>query len=979
MFKEYYLINNKFIPVIKGGKGEKGGCFPADALTMTPDGKYTRIDSLLPGDIIASFDSCFELVYQVITDIYYHPNQSLIKLHLWGGKTFIATPNHWCLTENSTFKELKHFTVGDALIGLNNVRYPIEKIENIEAAPTYNLTISNTNTYIVNDILVHNKGGGKGGGGGGGGGTEADDTLFSTDLLFVLAALGEGPIYCVNPNGAQDIEINEGPIDDLLNIDGDGLINSALFYYAYTTGTVTQGPLHIFGDSVIAPQSLSNPVTLKKGNRPGITAQQISYMSTSVGTSWDQLTFKFNIDSLASMDGNGNIFGNSLSILVSVYDSTGSELLVSTNPTISGKTTSAYKFDVDLMIPIEKRSINGYKFSISKTSDDSTSSKTQDSVRFYGWDEIQYTERAYPRTAVIGYVISATSEYKGNIPTVTNMVKGLLCRVPSNYNQPILIDGQIDWRHVEVDDYNRQNSTYFLQKTGSEPQTVTNPVIYDGLWDGAFIYNWTQNPVWVVYEFLTNKTWGLGIPADNIDKYNFYKVAQYCDAVDQRTGQFIGVNATADGSYRYKPYGMFPLVRQTLLGLPNGSPIKERRFVFDAIISTRKQVMDVINQITASFRGMLFYSAGKLSLNVDMPDELPMAIFNETNIVEGSLVISGTKESDIITGVEVSFIDPLNHYKREVVRVNDDNALREVNHIENVKNIDLMGCTRRSEATRYAQYLLASGKYLRRKIELTSSVEAIQLTVGDIISVSTRITGTSWGYAGRVFANASTGSNSVYLEHFTTPSLSNSIFNANTKPLALRIIKQESDRIDYYLLSNSSFNLINTGNVINGFDVAQVQIGRRYNPTIKAFESSATNWFANNVPVKGDLWTLGEVDPNNIFSSQTDKLFKVTQLERTEEHDIKINAIEYISNVYVDSETQIDYTPVQFTDLSSVLIAPPAPNINLVSRPVRNPDGSVTYVVDINSSTDTTGYPINLSTQYEISYPDEIDDITAIY
>jgi hypothetical protein len=982
MFKEYYLINGKFIPYISGGKGGGGGkgCFAAGTLIETPNGKKP-IESILPGEQVLSFDYNGDLTTQVVTHIFYHPQQEVIRITLWDNTTVVVTDNHWFLTENNTFKEAKHFTVEEAFIGFSNQRLIIKKIEkSYGIVDTYNLTVQNTHTYIANGIYVHNKGGGKGGGGGGGGGgSEADDTLFSTDLLFVLSALGEGPIYRVNPNGPQDIEINEGPIDDLLNIDGDGLINASLFYYTYTTGTVTQAPLKTFGDSVISPQSLSNPVTLKNGNRPGVTAQSINYMSTSVGTAWDQLNFKFNITSLATMDNNGNIYGSSLSVTVDVYDSTGGTLISSTPVTISGKASSAYKFDVDVIIPDNFKSTSGYKFSIHKTSADSTTSKSQDSVTFYGWDEIQYGERAYPRTALVGYVISATSEYKGSIPTVTSMVKGLLCRVPSNYNQPILENGDIDWRQVEISGGTLTSTGYQQQFTGSTVLYTANPIIYKGLWDGSFVYNWTQNPVWILYELLTNKTWGLGIPQNNIDKYNFYKVAQYCDAVESKTGAFIGVDATADGTYRYKPRNSYTSVREILLGLPNGTAVSERRFIFDAVLSSKKQILDTINQITASFRGMLFYTAGKLSLNVDMPDELPMAIFNETNIIEGSLMLSGTKESDIITAVEVSFVDPLNHYKREVIRISDDALLQEVNLVENIKQIDLTGCTRRSQATRFGQYLLASGKYLRRKVEFKSSLEAIHLTIGDVISVSTKVTGTEWGHAGRVFTDTSVSNAQVWLEHFTSPGISSSIFTANSNPLALRILKQNSDRIDYYLLSNTNYSLNNTGNTVSGYDLVKVNVLSKYNPTTRSFEAGPYTFQANTAPSRHDLWTLGEVDPNNIFTSQSDKLFKITQLDRNEDHEIVVHGVEYISNVYVDSETQISYTPIQYRDLSSVLVAPPTPLLSLVSRPIRNPDGSITYAVDINSTTDTTGYPNTVKTQFEISYPDEMEDITGAY
>ena len=33
---------------------------------------------------------------------------------------------------------------------------------------------------------------------------------------------------------------------------------------------------------------------------------------------------------------------------------------------------------------------------------------------------------------------------------MSSLVKGLLVKVPSNYNQPILADGQVDWRELEL-------------------------------------------------------------------------------------------------------------------------------------------------------------------------------------------------------------------------------------------------------------------------------------------------------------------------------------------------------------------------------------------------------------------------------------------------------------------------------------------------------------------------------------------------
>ena len=50
---------------------------------------------------------------------------------------------------------------------------------------------------------------------------EDPQSLFSTDILFAVVGLGEGPVYRINPNGPQDIELGDNTIDDLINLDGN--------------------------------------------------------------------------------------------------------------------------------------------------------------------------------------------------------------------------------------------------------------------------------------------------------------------------------------------------------------------------------------------------------------------------------------------------------------------------------------------------------------------------------------------------------------------------------------------------------------------------------------------------------------------------------------------------------------------------------------------------------------------------------------
>ena len=59
---------------------------------------------------------------------------------------------------------------------------------------------------------------------------------------------------------------------------------------------------------------------------------------------------------------------------------------------------------------------------------------------------------------------------------MSSLVKGLLVKVPSNYNQPVLADGQIDWRELELPEsgtYGYTTNGYQLTIAGVTYQQVS--------------------------------------------------------------------------------------------------------------------------------------------------------------------------------------------------------------------------------------------------------------------------------------------------------------------------------------------------------------------------------------------------------------------------------------------------------------------------------------------------------------------------
>ena len=111
---------------------------------------------------------------------------------------------------------------------------------------------------------------------------------------------------------------------------------------------------------------------------------------------------------------------------------------------------------------------------------------------------------------------------------------------------------------------------------------------YSGIWDGTFKdgVHWTNDPAWILYDLLINTRYGAGVPESTLDKYDFFAVSQYC--------------------------------RQKV---DDGNGGKEPRFACNILINSRDEVYNVIQQLTAIFRGIAYYGVGTLQLLQDKPTD----------------------------------------------------------------------------------------------------------------------------------------------------------------------------------------------------------------------------------------------------------------------------------------------------------------------------------------------------------------------
>ena len=234
-------------------------------------------------------------------------------------------------------------------------------------------------------------------------------------------------------------------------------------------------------------------------------------------------------------------------------------------------------------------------------------------------------------------------------------------------------------------------------------------MIYDGDWDGTFKIGWTDNPVWIIYDLLTNQDYGIGNRLDDlrdIDIFQLYKIGRYCDAVDS-TGKFVG--------------------------LPDGFGGLEPRYSCNILLEEASNGFELIKELATSFQGMAYYADGKIRFYSDQPRP-NAAHFNNQNVFDGIFNYEDTSKVSRFTVVDVQFLDKRDDYKLKVESVEDEDGLRKNGIIR--RSVNARGATRSSQARRLGKYILYSNKLEREIVSFETSSEALMLTVGDVFTVN---------------------------------------------------------------------------------------------------------------------------------------------------------------------------------------------------------------------------------------------------
>ncbi|EKN6222122.1 host specificity protein J [Yersinia enterocolitica] len=438
---------------------------------------------------------------------------------------------------------------------------------------------------------------------------ESPDSIQSTAKAKILLALGEGE-FAGGLDGTN-IYLDGTPIKN-----PDGSSNFTGVTWEYRAGTQAQ-------DYIQGMSNVENEITVNtelKSDTP--------WVRSVTNTQLSAVRVRFGWPSLQRQADNGDVGGYRIEYAIDVSTDGGaySTLL---NTAIDGKTTTLYERSHRINLP---KATTGWQIRSRRITANANSGRIADRMNTEAISEVIDAKLRYPNTALL-YIEFDATQFQ-NIPAISCEPKGRVIRVPTNY----------------------------------DPDSRS----YSGVWDGSFKWAYTNNPAWVFYDIVLAERFGLGLRIDStqVDKWELYRIGQYCD------------QPVPDG---------------------RGGSGTEPRFTCDVYIQSQSEAFTVLRDLAAIFRGMTYWGNNQLCALSDMPRDVDY-IFTRANVIDGRFTYGGGSEKKRYTTAMVSWSDPANNFQDAIEAVSDNDLVRRYG----INQIDMtaIGCIRQTEANRRGRWAL---------------------------------------------------------------------------------------------------------------------------------------------------------------------------------------------------------------------------------------------------------------------------------
>jgi hypothetical protein len=218
----------------------------------------------------------------------------------------------------------------------------------------------------------------------------------------------------------------------------------------------------------------------------------------------------------------------------------------------------------------------------------------------------------------------------------------------------------------------------------------------------------STNPAWCLLDYLTNTRYGKGIDITDIDIPSFYTAS--------------GIAET-----QVTPYS-------------GASDIN--LFDCNAVIDTGQKLIDNTRTLLKGMRGFLPYAQGKYKLIIETTGSSVLTL-NEDNII-GGIKVSSERKNEKYNRVQVNFVNPEKNYQSDTIVYDTDHATLKTADGGFLQEgvIDLPTITNPYQALEFGEIVLSRSRN-NLGLELTANYTAMNLAIGDIVAVTSTITGMS--------------------------------------------------------------------------------------------------------------------------------------------------------------------------------------------------------------------------------------------
>jgi len=614
-----------------------------------------------------------------------------------------------------------------------------------------------------------------------------------------------------------------------------------------------------------------------------------AHVHTTVKTDVEAFEIRFRLPALWQQDENGNLSSYAVTYRVeyklhtdTVYTSLGES-------TLSAKSTS----EIYRIFRKDGLAAGQYDIRITKTAGDTDSDGyISADLWLHEIDEINTDDLIYPGQALAGIRSLSTDQIGTSAPDYEMLVRGIKVSVPQVMNGAT----EVGW-----DDY------YW------DPTADCFRLLSDGTvltWDGVtYVKRYSANPIWCIYDLITNKVYGLGnhVETTDIDISYMLEMAKYCDE-----------------------------------RVPDGEGGYEKRFRLDIVIDSLQDALDLLLSLCSVCRGVPFLSdRGEIKIAIKRPST-PVQLFHMGNTVKDSFSETWKSLRDIHNIINVQYDDQDNNYEADTVGYEDDAALNAGDPPRSV-NTRYYG-KKLSYALRYGRDYLNNEKYHNNTVKLRTGFSGMLRQVGDLVDVAHDVP--QFGFSGLVAKSfLYKGNYSSTISYIIDDAVTYS--GLEYKALKASVGVDPTDTEYWEVISRTKVKLDRSVNIETGKSYA-IRIDFADGTYLERNVTDAAGTYTEVTLDEALPATPGSSDRFDGYSfGEVDKIVKpywVRKINRLRSGEVEFELEEYVEEIFDDSEIKIpDYN---YSSLSTDI--PDVTGVVLQEALVTKSDGTVADTIDVS-------------------------------